>query len=44
MHVRRDDMVMVVVGKDRGKTGKVLRVLSGRKRVIVEGLNIQKST
>ncbi len=42
MHVRRDDMVMVVVGKDRGKTGKILRVLSGRKRVIVEGLNLQK--
>lgn len=42
MHVRRDDMVMVVVGKDRGKTGKVLRVLPGRKRVIVEGLNLQK--
>jgi large subunit ribosomal protein L24 len=42
MHVRRDDMVMVAVGKDRGKTGKVLRVLPGGKRVIVEGLNLHK--
>ncbi len=42
MHVRRDDTVMVMAGKDRGKTGKVLRVLSGRDRIIVEGLNLVK--
>ncbi len=42
MHVRRDDMVMVVAGKDKGKTGKVLRVLVGKNRVIVEGVNLVK--
>ena len=35
-------MVMVVAGKDRGKKGKVLRVFPGRRRVIVEGLNLVK--
>ena len=42
MHVRRDDMVMVVAGKDKGKTGKVLRVLVGKNRIIVEGINLVK--
>ena len=42
MHVRRDDMVKVVSGKDKGKTGKVLRVITGKKRVIVEGVNLVK--
>ena len=40
--IRRDDTVIVISGKDRGKTGKVLRVLPKRNRVIVEGLNIVK--
>jgi large subunit ribosomal protein L24 len=40
--IRRDDTVMVIGGKDRGKTGKVLRVDPGRQRVYVEGLNIVK--
>lgn len=35
-------MVMVITGRDRGKTGKVLRVLSGRRRLIVERLNLVK--
>jgi large subunit ribosomal protein L24 len=42
MKIRRDDMVKVISGKDRGKTGKVLRVDPKRKRVYVEGLNVQK--
>jgi large subunit ribosomal protein L24 len=42
MKVRRDDMVKVMSGKDRGKTGRVLRVDRKRDRVYVEGLNIQK--
>jgi large subunit ribosomal protein L24 len=40
--IRRDDQVIVISGKDRGKTGKVLRVDPGKSRVFVEGLNIVK--
>jgi large subunit ribosomal protein L24 len=40
--IRRDDTVMVIGGKDRGKTGRVLRVDPKRGRVYVEGLNIIK--
>jgi large subunit ribosomal protein L24 len=42
MRIRRDDQVIVISGKDRGKTGKVLRVDPKRERVYVEGLNIVK--
>jgi large subunit ribosomal protein L24 len=40
--IRRDDEVIVISGKDRGKTGKVLRVDPGKDRVYVTGLNIVK--
>src|ERR671933_1569854 len=40
--VRKDDMVKVISGKDKGKTGRVLRVEPKRQRVFVEGMNIQK--
>jgi len=40
--VRRDDMVMVIAGRERGKTGKVLRVLADRGRVVVERINLVK--
>ena len=40
--IRRDDEVVVISGKDRGKTGKVLRVDPKKDRVYVEGLNIIK--
>jgi large subunit ribosomal protein L24 len=42
MKIRRDDTVVVIGGKDRGKTGKVLRVDPARQKVYVEGLNIVK--
>lgn len=42
LKVRKDDMVKVISGKERGKTGRVLRVDPGRGRVYVEGLNLQK--
>jgi large subunit ribosomal protein L24 len=42
MKIRRDDEVVVISGKDRGKTGKVLRVDPKKQRVFVEGLNIVK--
>ncbi len=40
--IRRDDEVIVISGKDRGKTGKVLRVDPKKAKVYVEGLNIVK--
>ncbi len=40
--IRRDDEVMVTAGKDRGKTGRVLRVDPAKDRVYVEGLNMIK--
>jgi large subunit ribosomal protein L24 len=40
--IRTDDQVMVISGKDRGKTGRVLRVAPKKERVYVEGLNIIK--
>jgi large subunit ribosomal protein L24 len=40
--IRTDDQVMVIGGKDRGKTGRVLRVEPAKERVYVEGLNIIK--
>jgi large subunit ribosomal protein L24 len=42
MHVRRDDEVMVISGKDKGKTGRIIRVEPAKERVFVEGLNIVK--
>ncbi len=41
-HVRKGDTVMVVAGKERGKRGKVLRVLKDKGRVLVEHLNMIK--
>src|SRR5690348_8974744 len=42
LKIRRDDEVIVISGKDKGKTGKVLRVDPEKSRVYVEGLNIIK--
>lgn len=42
LKIRRDDTVEVISGKDKGKTGKVLRVQPKKNRVYVEGLNIHK--
>ena len=42
LRVREGDTVLVIAGKDRGKTGRVLRTEPGRRRVYVEGLNIHK--
>ncbi len=40
--IRRDDEVVVLAGKDKGKQGKVLKVLIADNRVIVEGVNLVK--
>ncbi len=39
MHVKKGDTVVVLTGTARGKTGRVLKVLPEKNRVIVEGLN-----
>jgi large subunit ribosomal protein L24 len=36
MHVRKGDTVVVIAGKEKGKRGRVLRILSGKDRVVVE--------
>lgn len=41
MHIRKDDTVLVISGKDKGKKGKVLKVFPKTERVIVEGINMQ---
>lgn len=42
MKIRKNDMVMVIAGNARGKSGKVLKVYPEKDRVIVEGVNIIK--
>jgi len=42
LHVKKGDTVMVVSGKDKSKTGKVLQILPKKEGVLVEGLNIVK--
>ncbi len=42
MKIRSDDRVKITAGKDRGKTGKVLRVEPAKQRLYVEGLNMIK--
>ncbi|MGH7300476.1 MAG: 50S ribosomal protein L24 [Candidatus Rokuibacteriota bacterium] len=41
-HVRKGDTVVVVAGKERGKKGKVLRVIPDKGRVVVERINMVK--
>src|SRR5205809_4643523 len=39
MYIRKDDVVEVVTGDDKGTRGKVLKVLRGRNKIVVEGVN-----
>jgi large subunit ribosomal protein L24 len=41
-HVRKGDTVVVIAGKERGKRGKVLRVIPDKGRIIVERINMIK--
>ena len=41
MRVKKDDTVVVISGKDKGKKGKVVAVLPKQNRVVVEGVNMQ---
>ena len=42
MKIKKGDKVLVISGKSRGKTGKVLQVFSDNNRITVEGLNLGK--
>jgi large subunit ribosomal protein L24 len=42
VHVRKGDTALVITGKNAGKKGKVLRVIPGNSKVVVEGVNIVK--
>lgn len=42
LHVKKDDRVKVLAGKDKGKTGKILRAFPDDQTVIVEGVNMIK--
>ena len=41
MRIRKGDTVQVIAGKDKGKTGAVLRTLPNENRVVVEGVNMR---
>ena len=42
MKIRKDDTVILISGKDKGKTGRVIRTEPDKRRIYVEGLNINK--
>ena len=42
MHVRKGDQVVVIAGKEKGKRGRVLRLLTGQERVVIERVNLVK--
>jgi len=42
LKIKKGDNVVVITGRDKGKTGEVLRVLPARSRVIVQGVNVVK--
>jgi large subunit ribosomal protein L24 len=42
MHVKKGDNVIVLTGKDKGKTGKILRAFPREDKVWVDGVNVKK--
>lgn len=42
LHVKKNDMVMVIAGKAKGKSGKVTKVFPEKGRILVENLNMVK--
>jgi large subunit ribosomal protein L24 len=42
MKIKKDDMVLIITGKDKGKKGKVRFAFPGDKRIMVEGINMVK--
>jgi large subunit ribosomal protein L24 len=41
-HIRRNDTVSVIAGKDKGKTGKVIRIFTEEDHALVQGINFVK--
>ena len=41
MKIKKNDTVIILAGKDKGKTGKVIKVMPKQEKVLVEGLNMQ---
>ena len=41
-HIQRNDTVIIIAGKSKGKKGRVLRVITDKNRVLVEGVGIVK--
>ncbi|HHX14432.1 MAG TPA: 50S ribosomal protein L24 [Clostridiales bacterium] len=41
MHIKKNDTVVVITGKDKGKKGRVLKAMPKTNQVIVEGVNVQ---
>lgn len=41
MKIRKNDIVKMITGKDKGKTGKVLNIVPGSNKISVEGLNLK---
>lgn len=44
MKIRKNDQVLIIKGKDKGKKGKVLKGLPKESKVLVEGVNIKKKS
>ena len=44
LRIRRDDTVMVMAGRDKGKTGKVVRVMPKVKKAVIENINVVKKS
>lgn len=42
LHIKKDDEVLILGGRDRGKTGKVLRLFPSKNRAVVENINMVK--
>ncbi len=42
MHVKKDDKVIVLTGKDKGKTGSIIKAMPKEGKVVVSGINLSK--
>ena len=42
MKIKKDDNIIVIAGKDKGKKGKVIRAIPSEDKVVVEGVNLRK--
>lgn len=42
MHVKKDDNVIVITGKDKGKTGKIVKSFPRTNKILIAGVNLHK--